>query len=342
MRAFVITGPQKAEVLQVDAPTARAGEVIVDVERAGVCGTDIEFFTGDMSYLHNGQAQYPVRIGHEWSGTVSAVGDGVDPAWLGRRVTGDTMLGCGHCYRCRSGRQHVCADRYEIGIRNGWPGALAEQLPVPARALQALPGEVGPALGALVEPGGNALRAVLGAGLEPGQRLLVLGPGTIGLLAAQIAAARGAEVHLLGRDRPSLDFARSIGFDRVWTRETLPGLPWDAVIDASNATELPALAAELVEPARRVVYVGLAARPSPVDSRVLALKDVTAVGVLSASGGFAGTVELYASGAVDPRPLIAATVGLSEVAAALAGVRPPGWGAGPKIHVDPRLKEPTT
>ena len=342
MRAFVITGPGKAEVQEVDAPTARAGEVIVDVERAGVCGTDIEFFTGDMSYLHNGQAQYPMRIGHEWSGTVSATGDGVDPAWRGRRVTGDTMLGCGHCYRCRGGRQHVCADRYEIGIRHGWPGALAEQLPVPVRALQVLPGPVGPALGALVEPGGNALRAVLGASLDPGQRLLVLGPGTIGLLAAQIAAARGAEVHLLGRDSESLDFARSIGFDRVWTRETLPGLPWDAVIDASNATELPALAAELVEPARRVVYVGLAARPSPVDSRVLALKDVTAVGVLSASGGFAGTVELYASGAVDPRPLIAATVGLSDVAAALSGERPPGWGAGPKIHVDPRLKEPNS
>ena len=337
MRAFVITGPGQAEVQEIDAPEARAGEVVVDVARAGVCGTDVEFFTGHMSYLHTGQAQYPMRIGHEWSGTVSAVGDGVDAAWLGRRVTGDTMLGCGHCYRCLSGRQHVCADRYEIGVRHGWPGALAEQLPVPVRALQVLPDSVDAALGALVEPGGNALRAVRGANLEPGRRLLVLGPGTIGLLAAQIAAAQGADVHLLGRSGESLAFAESIGFAQAWTRETLPDLPWDAVIDATNAAELPALAADLVEPARRVVYVGLASRPSLVDSRVLALKDVTAVGVLSASGGFAGTVELYASGAVDPRPLIAATVGLDEVGAALAGERRPGWGHGPKIHVDPRL-----
>ena len=336
MRAFVITGPGRAEVQEVAAPEAGPGEVVVDVERAGVCGTDMEFFSGAMSYLHNGQAKYPMRIGHEWAGTVSAVGAGVAESWLGRRVTGDTMLGCGRCARCRSGRQHVCADRYEIGVRNGWPGALAEQLPVPVKALQVLPEQVDAALGALVEPGGNALRAVKGAALPPGGRLLILGPGAIGLLTAQIAAAQGAEVHLLGRSPASLEFAASVGFPRAWTTETLPGLAWDAVIDASNGPELPALAADLVEPGRRVVYVGLAAEPSLLDTRTLALKDVTAVGVLSASGGFAGTVELFATGEVDPRPLIAATVGLDDVAAALAGERQPGWGAGPKIHVDPR------
>nr|BFE75124.1 hypothetical protein GCM10020092_084250 [Actinoplanes digitatis] len=203
------------------------------------------------------------------------------------------------------------------------------------KALQILPDSVDPALGALVEPGGNALRAVRAAALPPGGRLLVLGPGTIGLLAGQIAAAGGAEVHLLGRGGTALEFAASIGFARAWTAETLPELPWDAVIDASNSAALPALAAELVEPGRRVVYVGLASVPSPVDSRALVLKDVTAVGVLSASGGFAGTVELFAAGAVDPRPLIAATVGLDDVAAVLADERHPSWGSGPKIHVSP-------
>ena len=337
MRAFVITGPGHAEVRELDPPEPRPGEVVVEVARAGLCGTDVEFFTGAMSYLRDGQAEYPMRIGHEWSGTVAAVGADVEPGWLGRRVTGDTMLGCGHCHRCVSGRQHVCADRYEIGIRHGWPGAFAERVPVPVRALQVLPDAVDAALGALVEPGANALRAVRGAALQPGQRLLVLGPGTIGLLAAQIAAAQGAEVHLLGRDRSSLDFAASIGFGNGWTAATLPALAWDAVIDASNGATLPALAADLVEPGRRVVYIGLASSPSLVDTRTLALKDVTAVGVLSGSGGFAGTVELYASGAVDPRPLVAATVGLADVAAVLAGERRPGWGAAPKIHIDPAL-----
>jgi threonine dehydrogenase-like Zn-dependent dehydrogenase len=189
------------------------------------------------------------------------------------------------------------------------------------------------ASGALVEPGGNALRSVRGAELRPGDRALVLGPGTIGLLVAMFARAAGAEVHLLGRPDHSLAFARSLGFDRVWTEDDLPELPWQAVIDASNAPELPAKALELVEPGRRVVYVGLAGSPSRIDTRTLALKDVTAVGVLSASPGLSATIDAYARGDVDPRPLVAATVGLRDLAPVLAGERPPGSGAGPKIHV---------
>ena len=95
MRAFVITGVREADMQDVSAPAAAPGEVVVDVKRAGVCGTDVEFFTGEMAYLHDGKASFPVRIGHEWSGVVADVGEGVDPDWVGRGVTGDTMLGCG-------------------------------------------------------------------------------------------------------------------------------------------------------------------------------------------------------------------------------------------------------
>ena len=79
MRAFVITGPGRAEVLDVEPPEPGAGEAVVDVERAGVCGTDAEFFSGEMAYLHSGEAEYPIRIGHEWCGVVSGVGEDVDP-----------------------------------------------------------------------------------------------------------------------------------------------------------------------------------------------------------------------------------------------------------------------
>jgi threonine dehydrogenase-like Zn-dependent dehydrogenase len=333
VRAFVVTAPGEAGVQDVPPPVAAPGEVVVDVRRAGVCGTDVEIFTGEMAYLHDGNAAYPMRIGHEWMGTVSAVADGVDRGWIGRRVMGDTMLGCGVCHRCLSGRQHVCEDRYELGIRGGKAGALAEQVAVPARSLHPLPDEVDDVLGALVEPGGNALRSVQGADLSEGDRALVLGPGTIGLLAAMFARAAGAEVHLVGRSERSLGFARTLGFDGVWTEADLPDLPWDAVIDASNAVQLPAKALELVEPGKRVVYVGIAGSPSLIDTRTLALKDVTAVGVLSASPGLQGTIDAYASGAVDPRPIVAATVGLEGVADVLAGTRPEGAGDGPKIHV---------
>ncbi|MFC9605197.1 zinc-binding dehydrogenase [Streptomyces niveus] len=337
MRAFVITGPGRCGVQDVEPPVAGPGEVVVDVERVGVCGTDIEFYTGEMSYLHDGHAAYPMRIGHEWCGTVSAVGEGVDSGWLGRRTTGDTMLGCGRCRRCLGGLHHVCEDRYELGIRHGRPGALAERVAVPVSSLHALPDGVDATAGALVEPGGNALRAVEAAALSPGDRLLVLGPGAIGLLAARFALARGAEVHVQGLTAESLDFARSMGAHGAWTADGLPDLPFDAVIDASNAAHLPARALELVEPGKRVVYIGLASAASRIDTRALALKDVTAVGVLSASPALARTIGHYASGAVDPRPLVASTVALESLAEVLAGVRPEGAGPGPKIHVDPRL-----
>ena len=332
MRAFVITGPGAGEVAEVDAPVARAGEVVVDVERAGVCGTDLEFWSGDMAYLATGEARYPMRIGHEWCGVVSAVGEGVEESWLGRRVTGDTMLGCGRCRRCRSGRQHTCTDRHEIGVRRGWPGALAEQVPVPASALLALPDDVDATLGALVEPGGNALRAVRAADVVPGKPTLVAGPGTIGLLAAAFARARGADVHLLGTSAESLAFARSLGFDQAWTAETLPDVPFDAVVDATNAPHLPSFAIDRVEPGGRVVCIGIAGSPSRVDTRRAVLKDLTVVGVLSASGGLAETIQAYASGSVDPRPLVADTVGLAEAAAVLAGEK---RGTAPKMHIDP-------
>jgi threonine dehydrogenase-like Zn-dependent dehydrogenase len=337
IRAFVLTGPGECSVQEVPAPAAARGEVVVDVERVGLCGTDVELFTGEMAYIHQGHASYPIRPGHEWAGIVSAVGDGVDAAWIGRRVMGDTMLGDGTCRRCLRGHQHVCGNRGELGIRDGRPGALAEQVAVPASSLHALPDSVDATLGALVEPGGNSLRAAQAADLQPGDRALVLGPGTIGLLVAMFARATGAEVHLLGRSEPSLEFARSLGFEHTWTEETLPELGFDAVVDASNAAHLPALALDLVEPAGRVVYIGLAGSPSTIDTRTLALKDVTAVGILSASPGLDATIEAYASGTAEPRPLVAATVGLDQVGGVLAGERPAGAGPGPKIHVDPRV-----
>ena len=333
MRALVITAPGHAEIQDVPVPEPGLGEVVVDVHRAGICGTDIEFFTGEMAYLHSGEAEYPIRIGHEWMGRVTAAAADVPAGWIGARVTGDTMLGCGVCRRCRAGLQHVCEHRFELGIRRGRAGALAEKVAVPVTSLHRLPETVDDAMGAMVEPGGNAFRSVEAAALSPGDRCLVLGPGAIGLLCAQFARAAGAEVHVLGRSERSLAFARGLGFDGVWTEDTLPALAWDAVIEASNAPHLPAKAVQLVEPGKRVVFIGLAGSPSPIDTRELVLKDVTAVGVLSASPGLAGTIARYAEGTVDPRPLIAATVELEDLPAVLAGRRPAAAGPGPKFHV---------
>jgi threonine dehydrogenase-like Zn-dependent dehydrogenase len=339
MKAFTLIGPGESEIREVDAPTPRAGEAVIHVARVGICGTDVEFFTGEMEYLRQGHTTFPLVLGHEWCGTVGAVGTGVPDSWLGQRVTGDTMLGCGYCRRCLGGRHHVCQNRSELGIRGTFPGALAEQLVVPVNSLFPLPDAVDDTSGAMVEPGGNALRSFDAADLSAGERALVLGPGTIGLLVAEFARASGVEVHLAGRSESSLEFARSLGFADVWHSDRLPDLPFDAVIDATNGSGVPAQAVQLVEPGRRVVFVGLSGTPSLVDSRDIALKDVTAVGILGASDGLAGTIDRYAASAVDPRPLVAATVGLHRAHEALAGWRPDGAGPGPKIHIDPRIHE---
>ena len=332
MRAFVVTGPGHAGVREVPAPEPGRGEVVVRVLRGGVCGTDVEFYTGEMAYLHTGRESYPVRIGHEWMGVVLEVGEGVDPAWAGRRVTADTMIGCGECRRCLAGRHHVCARLSEIGISLGRAGDWRSGSRCRLSGCGRCPTRSTTRWGRWSSPGGNAFRAVRGAGVTAGERLLVLGAGTIGLLAAMLARAEGVEVHLLGRSERSIGFARSLGFEHVWTNESLPEGPWDGVVDASNAAGLPARAIELVEPGRNVVCIGLAGEPSVADTRAVVLKDVTVVGILGGSAGLDGAIAAYASGAVDPRPLIAATVGLDGLADVLAGRRPHGAGDRPKFQ----------
>jgi threonine dehydrogenase-like Zn-dependent dehydrogenase len=337
VRAFVVTGPSEHAVLEVPDPVAGPGEAVIRVERVGVCGTDIELFTGEMAYVEQGLMTYPMRLGHEWTGTVEAVGPGVDPGWRGRRVMGDTMIGDGSCRRCQRGKQHVCEQRHEVGVRDGRSGALAELIAVPVSSLHVLPDSVDATLGALVEPGGNAWRAAQAAAVGEGDRVLVMGPGTIGSLVALFLRPTGAEVHLMGRSDEDLAFVRTLGFEHCWTQDTLPDLPFDAVVDASNAPHLPALALDVVDPGGRVVYIGLAGSTSTIDTRTLALKDVTALGILSASPGLNDTIAAYASGAVDPRPLVSATVGLDQVGDVLSGALRPAAGSGPKFHVDPRL-----
>jgi len=340
MRALVVTAPRQAAVVEVDDPVASPGELLVEVERVGICGTDVELYTGEMAYHDQGVTHFPLQLGHEWTGRVVAVGSAEDESWLGRRVTGDTMLGCGHCDYCLSGHHHVCPDRFEVGIRDGWPGALTERVLIPTRYAYAIPESVSLAAAALVEPGGNSLRAARAAAIEPGHRVLVLGSGTIGLLAALFARAEGAEVHIAGVREGSLELARSLGvhstlrLDEIGDREN----EYDSVIEATSVETMPSLAVRLAKPAGRVVYIGLSSTPSLVDSRHIALKDITAVGILSASPGLAGAIQSFAAGAVVPDALVSEVIPLDDVPSRLEGRRGATAGPGPKVHVDPRMR----
>jgi threonine dehydrogenase-like Zn-dependent dehydrogenase len=321
----------------VDVPEPSIGphDLLVHVERVGICGTDVEFFTGEMAYLASGEAHFPLRIGHEWCGKVIEIGESVEPHWLNKFVTSDTMLGCQKCQRCLSGYQYLCAERDEVGIRRGFPGALAEKIVIPDFALLELPSDMDPALGAMVEPTGNALRAVDATNLSAGERLVIFGPGTIGILAALIAHQRGIEVHIVGVEEKSLAFAQQFGFAGVHQLHAIPRLEIHAIIDATFSEEIPALALELIEPGRSVVFIGISGNPSLIDSRTITLKDLKIRGILSASPGLVGAIELLSKKIIDPRPLIAGVVTLEDSSDVLNGIRKKVEGAGPKIHIQP-------
>ena len=264
MRAFVISGPGQGEVREVEPPRAEPGLVVVEVDRVGLCGTDEELFSGGMSYLHTGEAAYPIRPGHEWSGRVVEVGEGVDASWMGARVTADTMLGDGTCHLCRSGRQHLCPERYEIGIRRGWPGALAERLPVPeARtpppARRSGPAARAPSSNPAETPSGPcgppACDRASGSWCSAPVRSVASSPCSPGRTASRSTWSAGAS----GRRRSP----RSLGFEHVWTDDTIPDLRYDAAVDASSAPQLPARAIELVDPGRRVALIGIAGSRAP-------------------------------------------------------------------------------
>jgi len=338
MRAFVVIAPGSGVVQEVDDLVPRADQLLVDVERVGICGTDIELYTGVMAYIGQGKTHFPLRPGHEWVGRVRSVGPDADLAWVGTRVTGDTMLGCGTCRFCKGGTHWVCPNRHEVGITDGWPGALAEQQLIPARFAHLIPEQASVTSGALVEPGGNALRAAEATQAGQGDRVLVLGSGTIGLLAAQFLVARGVDVHLAGKRAGSLRLGRDLGVSTTHDLDeiAISNERFDAVIDATSSSTSPAIAAGLVEPAGRLVLIGLSGTPSLLDTRELVLADITTVGILSASPGLTGAIEAFASGAVDPDPLVGEVIGLADVAGRLDGKRGADAGPGPKVHVDPR------
>ena len=335
MRALVVHGPRDARVDDVPMPEPGPGQLLVRVELAGICGTDIELFTGEMAYYGMGLTHHPLRLGHEWTGTVVAAGSASEGLWVGRRVVGDTMLGCGECADCRGGRQHVCPDRHEVGITDGWPGMLAEYALIPTRFAHYVPDSVDVTTAALVEPGANALRAVRAAGAGRDSQVLVMGDGTIGLLATLFAVDAGAEVTTSGLRPDRLALAARLGARHTLTSASVPGLPkrsYDAVIDATTDESVPATALALVRPGGRLGLIGLAEKPSLIDTRDLVLSDVTAVGVLSASPALADALRAYAGG-LDPTPIVGDVIGLTEVPDRLAG-RTTG-GVGPKTLVDP-------
>ena len=321
-------GPGNVALAERPEPSAASGHVVLEVVGAGICGTDLHIFDGEY------ETAVPVTIGHEVSGEVVEVGQGVDDGWLGARVVSETYFStCGRCEHCRAGRINLCPERQSIGTHVD--GAFAPRLHVPVRNLHRLPDWLDGHVAALAEP----LACVCHSLLEPvvvgaGDAVLVTGPGPVGLLAAQVARAAGGRVHVRGRphDGLRLDAGRALGFETSTTEDG--ALEADVVLECSGSEAAMAFCLAAARRGGRYVQIGLAGRPVTLPLDLVCFRELTITsGFASTPSSWAKALALLESRSVDLEPLLSAVVPLEEWESAFAATRA---GEGIKFVLDPR------
>jgi L-iditol 2-dehydrogenase len=303
------------------------GHVVLRVLGAGICGTDLHIEAGEYPTV------VPVTVGHEVAGEVVEAGEGVDGAWVGARVVSETYYStCGHCPYCLAGRTSICPERRSIGTHVD--GAFAPRLVVPVTNLHRIPDWLDAHVAAMSEPVACVCNSVLDrSDLREGDEVLVTGPGTVGLLAAQVARAAGGTVHVRGmpRDRSRLEAAQRLGFATSTTDDG--PLEADVAIECSGHESGMAFALESVRPGGRYVLMGLAGRPVTIPFDLVCFHELTVTaGFASTKSSWALAMSLIERRAVDLEPLLSEVVPLERWQDAFAATRA---GEGIKFVLDP-------
>jgi L-iditol 2-dehydrogenase len=303
--------------------------VVLEVVGAGICGTDLHIVDGEY------QTVTPVTIGHEVSGVVAEVGKGVDDSWLGARVASETYFStCGRCVHCLVGRVNLCPERRSIGTHVD--GAFAPRLAVPVAGLHRLPEWLDGQVAAVCEPLACVCHSVLEpeAAVAAGNDVLVTGPGPVGLLAAQVAAAAGGNVHVRGtpRDERRLAVARELGFDTSTIEDG--SVEADVVIECSGSEAGIASSLTAARRGARYVQMGLAGKPVSLPFDVVTFHELTITsGFASTPTSWAKALALVTDRRVELAPLLTEVVPLAEWERAFAATRS---GDGIKFVLDPR------
>lgn len=313
----------------VPPPVAAAGEVVVRVAVAGICGSDRHLISGEYP------AVPPVTLGHEFEGVVTAAGPGTTTT-VGSRVAVDPNIACLNCRYCRMGLVAHCTNLRAIGVDRD--GGLADLVSVPQRQAYELPDDLAPGLGALCEPLACCLRAMDHALVQPGDKVAVMGGGVIGQLLAQLARVSGARVVLVTRQKGRRALAESLGaaatVDPIDTDvgEAIAGphgfAPGgvDVAFEAAGVEDTFHKAMEVARCAGKVIVVGSA--PSSLTLSIspfeLFARELQIIGSHLNPLTHGRAVEMAASGLLDLGPLITKTVGLSEVETVLMQPEAPG------------------
>lgn len=289
MKGLIKSRPEPGVTLmEIDAPGIEKDEVLIEVKAAAICGTDIHFYHWDAA-AENFPVRMPLILGHEYSGDIIEVGSDVRGISPGDRVSIETHVPCGNCYACGLGNGHNCQHMELIGIT--YPGAFARYAKAPAKVTFPLPTGVTYEEGSLFEPAGVAMRGIDEARIAPGDIVVIVGCGPIGLVAVQMALAVGAaQVIAIDVKDFRLEMARRAGARtlnplRDNIREQLGEISGrkggaDVVLEISGAPEAFDYLFDILRPEGRVVTIGHVSRPISVNvSKQINMKGVTLKGV---------------------------------------------------------------
>jgi len=318
--AACYVGDRTVTLLEAEQRRPGAGEVELDVAYTGICGTDLHIVHGAM----DARVSLPTVLGHEMSGSIAAVGDGVTGWSVGDHVTVMPLDWCGSCPACRAGHTHVCHNLNFLGIDS--PGSMQGSWVVPARALVALPPDLPSEVGALVEPTAVAVHDVRRAALRQGEKAVVVGGGPIGLLVACVARAAGADVLVLELSEQRRVLAESLGLKAVdpagcdidalvadWT----DGAGVTVGFEVSGAVAGLDQAINLLAVRGRLVVVAIHATPPPVNLFRVFWRELTLIGArVYDRSDFEEAIRLLHECAVPAARLITRIEPLSRVAAA--------------------------
>ena len=313
MKAVLIERPHEVAYVELERPVPGRGEVLVRSHVAGVCRTDLEMLHGGLTDPR--WVRFPLVPGHEWSGTVAELGDGVDELAVGDRVVCEGMIPCNRCRRCKEGETQLCLNYDQIGFTR--PGGYGEYVVVPRHVVHRLPDAVSFAAGALVEPASCVLRGLERGRPRPGETIGVIGIGTLGSLAVTLARLFAPGMIVGYGVRPDeLEFAVRLGADAavhvvdedaIASTQRLVGAGLDLVIETAGAVEAVELATRLVRPGGRVVLMGIAGEGKTLElapDRIM-LGDMDVIGSCSYStAAWSRVVRLLEEGRTELDPIV--------------------------------------
>ena len=325
MKALVkyARGEGNLELRDISEPECSSGEVLVEVEVAGICGTDVHILHDQTFYTP------PVVIGHEYCGRIIDVAEDVEGLEIGDRVTSPATVPCGECFLCRTNHQNRCigTNKRILGV-SGANGAFAKHMVVPTKIIHKIPPSVTSESAALAEPIACVVHAVIErVNVLPGECVVIQGPGTMGLIATEIAAVQGAKPIIVtgtSVDKERLGIAKNLGAAITLNveeenpvavvNEITSSLGADVVLEASGSPAARRQAFELVRRCGRIGYIGLTGRTKEeANLDNIVEKEINIIGSWGTIWtSWRTTLALMASGKINADPLISHRLPLEE------------------------------